>query len=93
MTRYSNSPIMRAGISYGTPSNIDLLRNQYAAGNLNATQYVLKEGERLDHIAGKFLGDSTMWWTIAAISGIGWGLQCPPGTVINIPNRAQLDKL
>ena len=93
MTRYSNTPILLAGNSYGSNSNVDLLRNLYSSGRLSASQYVIKEGERLDQIAGKFLGDSTMWWAIAAISGIGWGLQCPPGTLVYIPNKSQLDNL
>lgn len=42
-------------------------------------------GERLDHIAAKSYGDSLLWWVIAAASGIGWSVQCPPGTVLRIP--------
>ena len=49
------------------------------------TTYILKEGERLDQIAGAIYGDSGMWWAIAAASGIGWGLQVPPGTLLKIP--------
>ena len=45
----------------------------------------MKEGERLDQIAGVVYGDSTLWWMIAAASGIGWGLQVPPGTKLRIP--------
>jgi len=41
--------------------------------------------ERLDHIAAKAYGSSDMWWIIAAASGIGWGLQVPPGTIVRIP--------
>ena len=36
-------------------------------------------------IAGDAYNDSSLWWVIAAASGIGWGLQVPPGTVIRIP--------
>lgn len=50
----------------------------------NTTQLVA--GTRLDHLAAQVYGDHTLWWIIAAASGIGWGLQCPPGTVINIPS-------
>ena len=45
----------------------------------------LKQGERLDIIAGQVYGNGSLWWVIAAASGIGWGLQIPGGTVINIP--------
>ena len=46
---------------------------------------ILEQGQRLDHIAGAAYGDGTLWWIIAAASGIGWGMQCPPGTIIKIP--------
>lgn len=45
----------------------------------------LKEGQRLDHIAYQVYGDGTLWWIIAAASGIGWSLQCPSGTILRIP--------
>ena len=47
--------------------------------------YVIREGERLDVLAGRHLGDGRLWWVIAICSGIGWSLQVPPGTRINIP--------
>ena len=46
------------------------------------------EGDRFDILAQTYYGDSNLWWIIAAASGIGWGLQCPPGTVIRIPTNA-----
>ena len=54
-------------------------------GSIPATRRTVKDGERLDTIAGKVYGDASMWWIIAAASGIGWGLQVPPGIVITIP--------
>ena len=47
--------------------------------------HVVKQGERLDTIAGRVYGSGMMWWVIAAASGIGWGTQVPPGTLIRIP--------
>jgi len=47
--------------------------------------FILEEGQRLDHFAGSFYGTSSLWWVIAAASGIGWGLQVPPGTVLRVP--------
>jgi len=49
----------------------------------------IKQGERLDIIAGQVYGNSSYWWVIAAASGIGWGLQVPGGTVINIPSNLE----
>jgi nucleoid-associated protein YgaU len=53
---------------------------------------VVKEGERLDVIAAKSYGSSHLWWVIAAASGIGWGMQIPPGTLLKIPvSLSQVD--
>lgn len=52
---------------------------------INYTVHILEEGERLDTLAGIHYNDSSLWWVIAASSGIGWGLQVPPGTIIRIP--------
>ncbi len=45
-----------------------------------------KEGSRLDFYANKYYNDASLWWVIAAASGIGWWLQVPPGTVLYIPS-------
>ena len=54
-------------------------------GVINCNVKTLEEGERLDTISGSVYNDSSLWWVIAAASGIGWGLQVPPGTIIKIP--------
>jgi len=54
-------------------------------GSLSLRPIVIKEGERLDVIAGRTYGDGRLWWVIAAASDIGWPLQVPPGTRLNIP--------
>jgi hypothetical protein len=59
-------------------------------GQLSYTVKILKEGERLDTLAGSMYGDAGYWWVLAAASGIGWGLQVPPGTVIYIPNLSEV---
>lgn len=40
--------------------------------------------DRLDTLAGSIYGNAKYWWILAAASDIGWGLQAPPGTVLNI---------
>ena len=53
---------------------------------IRSSTRILKEGERLDQIAGVVYGDGTLWWVIAAASGIGWAMQLPPGTRLRIPD-------
>lgn len=56
-------------------------------GAISYSTILLEQDQRLDHIAGIAYGDANLWWIIAAASGIGWALQCPPGTVIRIPTN------
>lgn len=54
-------------------------------GEINVSNHILQEGERLDTIAYQVYGVASYWWIIAAASGIGWGMQVPPGTILAIP--------
>ena len=75
----------RLGTSYGCNSLYFACR----AGLVEFTVKITKESERLDTIAGKIYGSGHLWWIIAAASGIGWGMQVPPGTVLRIPSRLE----
>lgn len=72
-------------------SSIDTFKvyNAVESGTLNYQTILLEEGQRLDHIAGIYYNNASLWWIIAASSGIGWSLQCPPGTVLRIPTNPQ----
>lgn len=59
--------------------------NAIEDGNISYAVHILEEGERLDYLAGINYGDSSLWWVLAAASGIGYALQVPPGTIIRIP--------
>lgn len=83
--RYANTPKINMGMQYGTATIHNSIRRGVQQGRISVREYVLKEGERLDTLAGKSYGNARLWWIIAAASGIGWGLQVPPGTQILIP--------
>lgn len=84
-SRYSRTPIISVGKQLGTSRSIEVIRSAIASGDIKITnQMVLRGDERLDTIAGEVYGDARYWWVLAAASDIGWGLQCPPGTIINI---------
>jgi hypothetical protein len=70
-------------------STTDMGSRIYFAAQRNEIGYnvtKLVELQRLDHVAAKAYGDGTLWWVIAAASGIGWSMQCPAGTVLLIPS-------
>ena len=72
---------------YGTNRLSANIYNAIENNSISFQTYTLTEGERLDVIAGKFYGDASYWWIIAAASGIGWPLQVPPGTFLRIPQN------
>lgn len=72
---------------YGTSHHSTKINKAVNNGLLDYEIHSLKEGERIDQIAFRAYGDSSYWWIIAAASGIGWGLQIPPGTILRIPTN------
>jgi hypothetical protein len=92
--RYRRCPLVKGGRKLGTSRAAYVLRRAVELDRIQYQLYTLKEGERLDSIAGRFFGNGDLWWIIAAASGIGWGLQVPPGTRLVIPsNIAQVEAL
>jgi nucleoid-associated protein YgaU len=85
VSRYSKVEKLNMGHQYGTQRSMYPLYRAVLAGLVLSTEHTAKEGERLDQLAGQYYGDATYWWVIAAASGIGWGLQVPPGTLLTIP--------
>lgn len=61
------------------------IRRAVLAGEISVSAHTLEQGERLDTLAFLAYNDSSYWWVIAAASGIGWNLQVPPGTLVQIP--------
>lgn len=92
MRRYTNTNSYAFGRALGSSTSPGRIRDSIEAGSVSFESRVLQEGERLDTIAGQAYGDSTLWWVIAAASGIGWSLQVPPGTRILIPNLEQVGR-
>ena len=88
-SRYKSDPEIRGNVLLGTARALPRIREAIARGQLAYTEMTLKEGQRLDHIAGELYNDGRLWWVIAAASNIGWWLQAPPGTVLRIPNDLQ----
>jgi hypothetical protein len=87
ISRYKNDPILGFGESFGSPRYLNKVRNLINSGQISIDQQViLNEEQRLDILAGQFYGDSRYWWILAIASGIGYGLQVPPGTIITVPN-------
>ena len=64
-------------------------------GGVEAIEHVLKAGERLDHLAHRYYGDSDYWWVIAVANRIQDPFALVPGTRLRVPSdvRSILDKV
>jgi len=86
-SRYRNSARLGLNSQYGTSRAVAALRKAVSLGLVPIRETITLTGnQRLDHLAAIHYGDSRFWWVLAAASEIGWGLQLPPGTIINIPD-------
>lgn len=90
VSRYMNTPKLNLGAQLGTTACISKIRRAVSDGTLKTREIVLRGAERLDTIAGAAYGDGRYWWILAATSNVGWGLQAPPGTVIQIPELSDV---
>ena len=84
MRRYNRDQQI-AGRKLQTAKAVNNLRRAQQFGLIKTFTVVITESKRLDHLAEEYLGSSQDWWILAALSGIGWGMQIPPGTIIHIP--------
>jgi len=86
-SRYRNVPKLGFGSQYGTSRSIAALRSAINVGIVPIVQSItLTENQRLDQLAAIYYKDARFWWVLSAASDIGWGLQVPAGTIINIPD-------
>jgi hypothetical protein len=85
ISRYRIDSRINLGEQLGTASAITIIRAAIKSKNLIPVNQIIMTGDdRLDALAGAVYGDAKYWWILAACSKIGWGMQCPPGTVLNI---------
>lgn len=93
-SRYTIDGRINAGVMLGTAQAILIIRNAIRNGSLATPRILRTSGlNRLDTLAGDLYGDGRYWWILAAASDIGWGMQVPPGTVINIPSLEDVKRL
>lgn len=92
-SRYKFDNQIDFGNQLGTAYSVSLIRTNIKAGNIRVMKTIIATGaDRLDALAGALYGDARYWWVLAAASDIGWGLQIPPGTVINVLDLNEVER-
>lgn len=93
INRYSVDSKIGFGSQFGTPQSVISIRKAIRRGDLPIISTITLTGDdRLDSLAGSIYGDARYWWILAAASDIGWGLQVPPGTLINVVDLRKLEE-
>lgn len=91
--RYKVDSRINLGQQLGTAKGLSFLRQSIKSGSIPIVSQVITTGDdRLDALAGSIYGDARYWWILAAASDIGWGLQVPPGTVLNVIRLSDVEK-
>lgn len=94
ISRYAKTTILGGeNVQYGTGNAHTQIRSAIKNGSMPFDRVYLTERQRLDHLSALYYGDSQYWWVIAAASNIGWGLQVPPNTEINVPDFQYIIRL
>lgn len=93
-SRYTRDEISSLSGGLKSSMSISLVRRNIANGSIPIVRRVIiTEKDRLDSLAASVYGDGRYWWVLAAASEIGWGLQVPPGTIINIVDLRYIERL
>ena len=81
-SRYASCVLYRDGDgeSLGTRQRID------ATPRYDDRFHTVTDGERLDIIAHRYLGDAKLWWIICDYNDLFLPLELEPGTVLRIPS-------
>jgi len=91
-SRYKLDSRIDGGSQLGVAAGVRKIRAMMKTGVLvPRNQIILTGADRLDSLAGSAYGDAGYWWVLAAASDIGWGMQVPAGTVINILDLKEVE--
>jgi hypothetical protein len=94
LSRYKLDSRLSRGSQFGTAEAVSSIRQAIRVGSLQIiSKLILTGDDRLDTLAGSIYGDAKYWWVLAASSNIGWGMQVPAGTQINIVDIRRVAEL
>lgn len=94
-SRYQRDNLSSDGRGFTAPGGLAAVRAAIKRGDVPVINtFTTTEADfRLDSIAGRLYGDSRYWWLVAAASNIGWGMQVPAGTIINIVDLEAVERI
>ena len=93
-SRYKKDRANVDGKGLNTASAVRAIREAVKLGRVAVTKtFTTTQADRLDSLSGVLYGDGRYWWVLSAGSNIGWGLQVPPGTIINVLDLRDVERI
>lgn len=85
-SRYAASVLFRdrQGDFLGTRPRLDVTPRQ------DDQFHTVVDGDRIDLIAWRYLGDAALWWVVCDYNDLFWPLDLELGTVLRMPSREHL---
>jgi len=87
-SRYAQkySEVVSVHFDDGTVSRAVLRKPPTRMGDMRWTEYMWREGDRIDLVASRLLGDPSLWWYLMdANPTVRDALAIIPGTVLKVP--------
>lgn len=84
-SRYNNQPVYNVRRDASGRREPAIYHQGYFERKFTYVEYQVQELERVDHLAYRFLGDSQLWWVLAASNPEIFYPVIEPGTIIRIP--------
>jgi nucleoid-associated protein YgaU len=85
-SRFAGLPILEVTAPDGTTRNVIALRIGQLPTPQSTTPFRVRQGDELDLLAKRFLGDERLWWRILDANPLVYPLDIAPGDVIGLPD-------
>jgi len=93
-SRYNDTELIdnKRYATFSLPVYAKGLRDPNLLQGVQTFEYIVKLGDRLDHLSARFYGDDSYWWVIALVNGISYPLSSSsfgPGKKIKVARDAR----
>jgi nucleoid-associated protein YgaU len=84
-SRFAGLPILEVTTPDGQTRNVVALRIEQLPTDQSTTAVRVRQGDELDLLARRYLGDERLWWRILDANSLVYPLDIAPGDVISLP--------
>ena len=84
-SRFAALPVLQVVAPDGETRRVIALRLTTAVEGQPAQRHLVRQGEAIDLLARRFLGDEGLWWRILDANPLRYGLDIEAGDVLQIP--------